>query len=81
MFAGDRHDLLRCTKAGVEFILTFGALLVGGLYLDGRLGTMPAFSLVGGIGGFVLALYRLIRLARTVKHGGADKSVDDSAGD
>jgi F0F1-type ATP synthase assembly protein I len=45
---------------GIEFatIVVAGVLL--GSYLDGRLGTMPLFTLLLTLGGMVGALYRLL---------------------
>ena len=69
----NRRDALRYASVGVEFILTFGLAMAGGLWLDGRLGTTPGFMLLGGAAGFALGLYRLIRQARDKSKNGCDE--------
>jgi F0F1-type ATP synthase assembly protein I len=51
----------------MEFAITFGAMLCGGIWLDRRLETLPAFTLVGLACGFALGLWRLIRRARSAE--------------
>jgi hypothetical protein len=63
----NRRNLMRHASAGLEFIVTFGLPMAGGLWLDGRLGTTPGFMLLGGAAGFALGLYRLVRQARPGK--------------
>ena len=58
------QKMMKYLSAGTEFIVIFGLLLWGGLLLDRRLGTLPVFTLIGSIAGFVLGLYRLIKEAR-----------------
>jgi F0F1-type ATP synthase assembly protein I len=62
-----RPDVVRYTTAGIEFTLTFGLPLAGGLWLDRRLNTIPGFSLLGGAVGFAVGLYRLLRQARRLR--------------
>ena len=57
---------LRHTTAGMEFILTFMAMLGAGILLDMRENCMPAFTLTGGTVGFGIALYRLVAQAREI---------------
>ena len=77
-----RNILLRYSSVGMEFILTIGLLLAGGVWLDRRLGSMPAFTLAGVALGFVVALVRLIREARQLQRreddaeGGQDSQDD-----
>lgn len=52
--------VMRYASIGMEFIVSFGLLMLAGLWLDRRIGTLPAFTLVGGALGFGLGLYRLI---------------------
>jgi hypothetical protein len=59
--------------AGVEFAVTIGLLTFGGFWLDGRMGTLPLWTLLGLALGFAMALYRLIRQVRPK----ADKTPDD----
>jgi F0F1-type ATP synthase assembly protein I len=70
-----RPNLMKFAASGMEFILTFGLLLAGGILLDNRLGTMPAFTLVGGALGFSAAMYRLVREARQAQRD--EQAADD----
>lgn len=56
-------------SAGVEFAAVFGALLGGGVGLDLWLGTIPAFTVAGGVLGFAGALWRLVRDVRPLAGG------------
>jgi F0F1-type ATP synthase assembly protein I len=56
--------IMRYAFTGAEFTVIFVATLMGGLWLDRKLGTLPAFTLVGGLLGFAMGLYRLIQEAR-----------------
>ena len=58
---------LRYTTIGTEFTVTVALLAGGGLWLDRRIGTTPAFTLVGLVLGFAIALVRLIRQARAAQ--------------
>jgi F0F1-type ATP synthase assembly protein I len=55
---------LRYTTIGTEFTVTVGLLAGGGLWLDRRIDTTPAFTLVGLVLGFAVGMVRLIRQAR-----------------
>ena len=57
----NRQNLLKYASAGVEFAITFCLPLLGGLYLDSRLGTTPGFGILGAACGFAVATYRLVR--------------------
>jgi len=59
-----RRNSRRLSAAGFEFAAIILVLLGGGYLLDRRLGTVPAFMIWGGAGGFALALYRLVKQAR-----------------
>ena len=50
----------RYAAIGAELVLFFGLLLAGGIWLDRKLQTQPAFSLVGAAAGFGLGLYKMI---------------------
>ena len=63
----DRHNLLRFTSAGIEFIAIFGLMLAGGMWLDSRYDTSPGYALTGAVWGFAGGLYRLIRQAKVVQ--------------
>ena len=75
----DRPEQLRCLTAGMEFAVTFGLLLGGGLLLDRRLSTSPAFTLAGAAVGFFAALYRLVRQVRRL--GGPDDGREGDGGE
>jgi F0F1-type ATP synthase assembly protein I len=59
--------------AGVEFAVTILLPTVGGYWLDGRMNTLPLWTLLGLAVGFGAALYRLIRQVRPK----ADETSDD----
>jgi F0F1-type ATP synthase assembly protein I len=69
-----QNILLRYSSVGMEFILTVGLLLAGGVWLDRRLGSMPAFTLVGVILGFAVALTRLVREGRKLQREEEEKN-------
>ncbi len=58
-----RRDLWRYVGVGLEFTLTFGAFLTGGLLIDLHLGTTPGMTVLGAAVGFGAATYRLARQA------------------
>ncbi len=58
---------MRYLTIGMEFGVTFGLLLWGGLWLDGRLGTGVAMTLIGAATGFAAGLYRLVHSAREMQ--------------
>lgn len=51
---------LRFAEVGVQYGLTIVALTVFGIWLDGRAGTRPLFTIVFLLVGFVGATYSLI---------------------
>lgn len=57
----DKASSMRHASAGFEFMITFGAFLGGGLYLDYRFETSPWFLMGGLILGFSGGLFNLIR--------------------
>ncbi len=67
------QNLLRYATVGLEFFLTFVLFLAGGWALDGALGTMPGFTVLGGIVGFGAAYWRITRqgwgILNSGKHG------------
>jgi len=69
-------NLWQYASAGIEFIVTFGVLLGGGLLLDRWLGSMPAFTLVGALAGFAGGLLRLVRAGRRVQGRPTDEGKD-----
>ena len=50
----------RITTIGLEMALPAG----GGYWLDGRMGTSPLFTALGGILGLVLGMLQLLQMAR-----------------
>jgi F0F1-type ATP synthase assembly protein I len=61
------RDGWRYCTVGLEFTLTFLLLLAGGIWLDMRSGTMPAYTLLGGGLGFGSGLYRLLRSVHEIR--------------
>jgi F0F1-type ATP synthase assembly protein I len=47
--------------AGLEFAAIVGLFLLGGNFLDGKLGTDPWLKVVGALVGMVLGMIRLVR--------------------
>ncbi|HUS47998.1 MAG TPA: AtpZ/AtpI family protein [Phycisphaerae bacterium] len=74
----ERPNLLRYSAAGLEFIITFGVMLIVGLLLDRHLGSRPAFTIAGSVAGFACGLYRLVTLGRRLQRlsGGRDDGRD-----
>jgi F0F1-type ATP synthase assembly protein I len=70
-------ELLKYLGAGLEFIITFGLFLGGGLALDWRIGSFPGFTLVGMVFGFVAAIYRLVKQGKEMNRPGHRSSGDD----
>ena len=69
LFQNDNgRDGWRYCTVGLEFTLTFLMLLGGGIWLDRRIGTMPAYTLLGGGLGFGAGLYRLLRRVQEIRH-------------
>ncbi len=62
----DKPDMLRYVSVGTEFIVTFGVPLCIGLLLDRRYGTIR-YTLIGAAVGFAAAMYRMIRLGRSIR--------------
>jgi F0F1-type ATP synthase assembly protein I len=55
------RDLARFSGLGVQFAATVGVFAFAGHWLDGRVGSSPAFLIVGVFVGFGLGLYSLIQ--------------------
>jgi F0F1-type ATP synthase assembly protein I len=69
-----RVDLWQYTTLGLEFVVMFGLFVAGGYWLDGRMNTMPLWTLIGAGVGFVGGLYRLVRSARELDRRSQGKS-------
>lgn len=54
------QKMMRYASLGLEFIVTFGLFLAGGIYLDGRFSTKPLLTLIGLATGFGLGLFRMV---------------------
>ncbi len=57
----DPYNVTPYVHVGVEFIGVFGVLLAGGIWLDSRLDSSPAMTVLGALLGFAGGMYRLIR--------------------
>ena len=58
-----RQSPMRYAALGMEFVLTFGVFLGGGLWLDRYRETLPAFTLIGLVVGFAVGMLNLVRRA------------------
>jgi F0F1-type ATP synthase assembly protein I len=76
-----RPNLWRYASAGMEFIITFGLLLGGGLMLDRWLKSLPAFTLVGALAGFAGGMMRLIKVGRDMQRDAKDAANKKDDGD
>lgn len=76
----ERPNPLRCAAAGLEFIITFGVMLVAGLLLDRHLGSLPAFAIAGAVVGFACGMYRLVRLGRRLQPRSGGRNDGPAAG-
>ncbi len=68
---------MRYITVGLEFTLTFGAMLAGGMWLDSRLDTLPAFTIAGLAVGFAAGLTLLIRRSSSLRRADRDGGGDD----
>jgi F0F1-type ATP synthase assembly protein I len=57
------RELLRYAVLGVEFAVIVTVCVYAGILLDKRLGTRPAFILIGMVLGFAGGMYRFVRVA------------------
>ena len=58
---GGLQSYMRFSHLGLQFAMTIALLTGGGVWLDGRAGTMPLFTLVGLFLGFGAGFYHLYR--------------------
>lgn len=70
-------EAMRYATLGVEFCAIFMVFLFAGLWLDARLNSLPAFTLVGMVVGFAGGMYRFIRVARQYRQEQVDRSGHD----
>lgn len=54
-------DIYRYAGVGVQFAAVIAVFGFGGYWLDGKLGTLPLFLIVGTFLGFGLSTYSLVR--------------------
>ena len=54
-------DLGRYAGLGLQFTATVGLLALAGYWLDGKLGTLPLFLLLGVLLGFLGAMVSIVR--------------------
>ncbi|MCL4743170.1 MAG: AtpZ/AtpI family protein [Phycisphaerales bacterium] len=66
---------------GTEFVAAVGLLALGGWWLDGKLGTAPALTLVGMVLGLTVGIWRLMRAVKELnKPRGKGQSGTGSSG-
>jgi F0F1-type ATP synthase assembly protein I len=58
---GGLQSYMRFSHLGLQFAMTIALLTGGGVWLDGKLGTMPLFTLIGLFLGFGAGFYHLYR--------------------
>lgn len=58
---GDPQSWMRYSHLGVQFAMTFGVITYAGYWADTRLGSSPAFTLLGTAAGFGIGFYHLYR--------------------
>ena len=51
----------RYAHLGFQLVLSMGLFLLGGWWLDGKIGTTPLFTIVGAMLGATAAIYNMIR--------------------
>jgi F0F1-type ATP synthase assembly protein I len=69
------RDIVRFSSAGIELVLFVLLFLYGGYKLDGKLETLPVFTLVGGIIGMIVGFYMVFR---TLIAGDGERNKKDS---
>ena len=65
----EQRNLLRYTTVGLEFAVTVALVTAPGVWLDVKLETAPGFSIVLGLAGFGIGLYRLLKQAQAIRRG------------
>jgi F0F1-type ATP synthase assembly protein I len=68
------RDIVRFSSAGIELVLFVLLFLYGGYKLDGKLETLPVFTLIGGIIGIAVGFYMVLR---TLISGDGDRNKKD----
>lgn len=63
-------NLIQYATAGVEFITVFGLMVLVGVLLDRRCGTIFVWTIVGAVVGFAGGIYRLVTIAKSLNAGG-----------
>ena len=73
----DRHEAerkyLRFAAVGIQFTLTILVLTVAGIWVDGRAGTKPLFTVVFLFLGFIGATWSLVHEVLGPDHPGPDR--------
>ncbi|MDR0291654.1 MAG: AtpZ/AtpI family protein [Elusimicrobium sp.] len=59
----NKRDLLVSTQLGLQFALTVCLAGLAGYWADKKLGTLPLFTIILAIAGFVAAMYYVIKEA------------------
>jgi ATP synthase protein I len=71
------HALAKLASVGIEFSVSTLIGLLGGRWLDGRLGTQPWLMIVGLVLGVVAGFRSLLRTARRANEESQAKARDD----
>ena len=61
-----QRELGRYAGLGLQFAASVGLLAFGGYWLDGRLGTLPLFLLIGAFLGFAGSTVAIVRAVQPV---------------
>ena len=62
----NRQEYLRYSTVGLEYAVTFGVGLAAGYGVDLLAGTVPGFTVIGGVVGFLLGTRRLARQGKAL---------------
>jgi len=65
----EQRNLFRYATVGLEFAVTVALVGAPGVWLDFKLDTAPGFSIVLGLTGFGVGLYRLLKQAQAIRRG------------
>ena len=74
----DTRNWLQYTCVGTQFTLTFCLGVGGGIWLDGKQGTMPGYTITGAVLGFAVGLRNLIQQAQQIRKQGRKRLAEQS---
>ena len=63
----EKNVIMRYSGMGLEFAVSFGLFVFGGLYLDKKMDSSPIGIIIGAFLGFGVALYQLIKNAQEME--------------